>query len=168
MDDLALDDLAFVRLAEIDENQILDLMNNAAVAPHMPLLEGGFTPEACRAFLAAKQRLWDAHGYGPWAFVIGGEFAGWGGLQPEQGDADFALVLHPRFWGWGRKIFTRIRDQAFGEMALGSITALLPPDRPNAKALTRLGFVEDGERTLDGARFLRFRLSKPGSGATDP
>ena len=44
--------------------------------------------------------MWDEHGYGPWAFIINGEFAGWGGLQPEQGEADFALVLHPDFWGW--------------------------------------------------------------------
>jgi hypothetical protein len=155
-----MNDLKFVPLSGIEEEQIITLMNNEIVGRQLPLLAGGFSSEACRAFLEAKQRLWDEHGYGPWAFLIDGEFAGWGGLQPENGDADFALVLHPKFWGWGRRIFNRIRDQAFGEMGLDSITILLPPSRPNSKAVARLGFAEDGELTIDGALFTRFRLSR--------
>ncbi|WP_020591585.1 GNAT family N-acetyltransferase [Kiloniella laminariae] len=153
-----MDMIKFVRLSEIKEEQIIALMNNELVGRQMPLLAGGFSGESCRAFLKAKEQLWHAHGYGPWAFLIGGEFAGWGGLQPEQGDADFALVLHPRFWGWGRQIFNKVRDQAFNEMGLESITILLPPGRPNSKAVTRLGFVEDGQQSVDGELFMRFRL----------
>ena len=26
----------------------------------------------------------------PWAFLLDGKFAGWGGLQPEEGDADLS------------------------------------------------------------------------------
>jgi hypothetical protein len=36
--------------------------------------------------------------HGPWAFIVDGKFAGWGGLQPEEGDADLELVLHPDYW----------------------------------------------------------------------
>lgn len=32
-------------------------------------------------------------------FFVDGQFAGWGGLQQEDGDADLALVLHPDYWG---------------------------------------------------------------------
>ena len=150
--------IEFVPLQEIEEADLIALMNDPAVGRLLPLLGGGFSAADCRAFLAAKQALWDEHGYGPWALRIGGEFAGWGGLQPEEGEADFALVLHPKFWGWGRRVFARIKEQAFGPMAFSSITALLPPARSNAKAIERLGFLPDGETTVGGERFLRFRL----------
>lgn len=155
-----MDNIAFVSLFEIEEEQIIALMNNKSVGKHLPLLNGQFSQGDCRSFLKAKQYLWDEYGYGPWAFLIKGEFAGWGGLQREQGDADFALVLDPSFWGWGRKIFNKVKDQAFGEMNLSSITALLPPNRPNAKAILRLGFIEEGQMNVGDELFTRFRLRK--------
>ena len=136
-------------------------MNNDLVGEHLPLLIEGFSAQKCQAFLKAKKKLWDEHGFGPWAFLIKDEFAGWGGLQPEHGEADFALVLHPKFWGWGRKIFNKVKDQAFNEMNFDAITILLPPERPNSKAVMRLGFVNDGELIVDGELFKRFRLAKP-------
>lgn len=155
-----MDEIEFVRLGEVAEEQIIDLMSNEKVAAYMPLLAGGFDTEQCKAFLQAKQQLWDEHGYGPWAILINGEFAGWGGVQPEHGEADFGLVLHPRFWGWGRKIFKEVIAHAFNQMNLPSITILLPPSRPNTGAVARLGFVDDGQVTVDGEVFRRFRLTR--------
>lgn len=149
-----------VPLSDVPEEALIALMNDPAVVRFLPLLGDRFTSEDCRAFLAAKQALWDEHGFGPSAFLIDGEFAGWGGLQPEDGEADFAMILHPRFWGWGRKIFACIKDRAFGAMGLGSITALLPPTRANANAVRRFGFVEDGSVEVGGQRFRRFRLRR--------
>ncbi|SON54738.1 hypothetical protein HDIA_1197 [Hartmannibacter diazotrophicus] len=161
-DDPGAGELCFVPLSQVKQHDIIALMNNDTVGRQLPLLAGEFSSDACKAFLSAKQKLWDDHGFGPWAFLIKGEFAGWGGLQPEQGEADFALILHPDFWGWGRRIFERVKHQAFGEMKRDSITILLPPTRSNSRAVTRLGFVEDGEVTVDGERFRRFRLRKTG------
>jgi [ribosomal protein S5]-alanine N-acetyltransferase len=160
-EDYLMDEIEFVHLIEVKEYQIIDLMNNEMVGKQLPLLIEGFSAENCRAFLKEKKQLWDEHGFGPWAFLIKSEFAGWGGLQPERGEADFALVLHPKFWGWGRKIFNKVKDQAFNQMNLNSITILFPPSRTNSKAITRLGFTEDGQFTVDGELFLRFRLTKP-------
>lgn len=156
-----MDEIEFVHLSEIDEATIIELMNNDEVGKLLPLLQGGFTAADCKAFVKAKTLLWDVHGFGPWAFVINDEFAGWGGIQPEQGEADFALVLHPNFWGWGRKIFNRIKEQAFNEMQLGSMTILFPPTRTNSRAIMRYGFIADGQMEIDGEIFLKFRLHKP-------
>lgn len=156
-----MDEIKFVHLFEVKEEQIIDLMNKEMVRKQMPLLVEGFSAADCRVFLKAKKQLWDEHGFGPWAFLINGEFAGWGGLQPEHGEADFALVLHPKFWGWGPKIFNKVKDQAFNQMNLGSITVLLPPSRPNSNAITRLGFTDDGQLIVDDKLFMRFRLTKP-------
>ena len=32
----------------------------------------------------------DVNGYGPWAVLLDGELAGWGGFQREENGADFA------------------------------------------------------------------------------
>jgi RimJ/RimL family protein N-acetyltransferase len=156
-------EIKFVHLYEVEEEKIIDLMNNGSVAKYLPLLSGEFSEEDCRTFLKAKKKLWKEHGFGPWAFLIDQEFAGWGGLQPEQGEADFALILHPKYWGWGLKIFREVEDRAFNDMNLSSITALLPPNRQNSKAITRFGFIEEGELKIDGKIFRKFRLNKPHS-----
>lgn len=156
-------EIKVVHLDEVEEEKIIDLMNNGSVAKYLPLLSGEFSEEDCRTFLRAKKKLWNEHGFGPWAFLIDQEFAGWGGLQPEQGEADFALILHPKYWGWGLKIFREVEDRAFNDMNLSSITALLPPNRQNSKAITRFGFVEEGELKVDGKIFRKFRLNKPHS-----
>ncbi|MDV7339238.1 GNAT family protein [Terasakiella sp. A23] len=154
-------DVRFVSLNDIPKEKIISLMNDPLVGEQLPLLQGGFSTADCEAFLTVKQKLWDDHGYGPWAFVIDGEFAGWGGLQEEEGEADFALVLDPRFWGCGLRIFRKVCDQAFEEMKLAAITILLPPSRKNTRAVLRMGFVEDRPLSVAGETFRRFRLEKP-------
>jgi len=155
-----MDELTFVKLSEINEEDIINLMNNKEVGKLLPLLTGEFSTEDCKAFLKSKKDLWDKHGYGPWAFIIDGTFTGWGGLQYEQGEADFALILHPNFWGWGRKIFNKIKAQAFNENNIDSITILFPPNRTNSKAIIKLGFKEDGKLDVNDEIFIRYRLSK--------
>lgn len=156
-----MDTIKLVHLYEINEKEIIALMTNEEVGKQLPLLTGEFTTEDCQAFIKAKKELWDTHGFGPWAFVINGKFAGWGGLQQEHGDADFALILHPNYWGWGRKIFNKVKDQAFNQMNIESITILFPPSRLNSKAITRLGFREEGKLIVNDETFIRFRLSNP-------
>jgi RimJ/RimL family protein N-acetyltransferase len=155
-----MDEIKFVHLFEVKEEQIIELMNNELVGKHLPLLARRFSVENCQTFLKAKKRLWDEQGFGPLAFLVNGEFAGWGGLQLEHGDADFAMVLHPKYWGCGRKIFNIFKDQAFNQMNLNSITTLFPPSRQNSRAIVRLGFINEGQLRVDGELFMRFRLNK--------
>ena len=150
--------VALKRLSDVDWRAIVALMNDPAVRRHMPLSLDAFGRAECNAFVAAKERLWEEHGYGPWAFVLGGEFIGWGGLQPEGDDVDLGLVLHPRHWGAGMILQKRIVDYAFDELGVPSVIALLPFSRTRTAALGRLGFVEDGDVAIGESRFRRFRL----------
>lgn len=153
--------IEFVRLPDVNPDEIVELMNHPLVRREMPLTSDGFDAAACAEFIAAKERLWAEHGYGPWAFLVDGKFAGWGGLQPEGDDADLALVLHPSYWGWGKRLYDEIIARAFGEMGFDSVTILFPPTRTRIKAILRLGFVPDGEVEIGGERFLRYRLRAP-------
>lgn len=153
--------LEFRHLSEINQAEIIALNTNPLVRRQMPLSNDDFGEAECRVWVAGKERQWEQYGYGPWAFIVDGKFAGWGGLQYEQGDADLGLVLHPDFWGMGKIIYDEIIRRAFGEMELASVTILLPPTRTRVKGIRRLGFQLDGEVEIDGERFIRYRLFAP-------
>ena len=153
--------LEFKRLGEIDCSEYVALNTNPLVMRQMPLASSDFDEAACREWIRGKERMWEVHGYGPWAFVIEGRFAGWGGLQPEEGDADLGLVLHPDYWGYGKDIYEEIIHRAFGEMGLESVIILFPPTRTRVKGILRLGFQPDGEVEVGGAKFIRYRLYAP-------
>jgi len=149
--------IAFKRLPEVDKADLVELMNHPLVRRQMPLTSDNFTETDAQNFVEGKERLWAEHGYGPWAFFIDDKFAGWGGLQPEEGDADLGLVLHPNYWGKGKAIYDEIMRRAFGEMGLSSVMVLLPPSRTRVRGMARLGFKQDGELEIYGERFIRYR-----------
>jgi RimJ/RimL family protein N-acetyltransferase len=151
----------FRRLTEVPLEDLVELFNHADVRRHLPLATGPFTAERCAAFVRAKERIWEEHGYGPFAFFVDGRFAGWGGLQPEGPDVDLGMVLHPRFWGLGIRLVRDILALAFGPMGLPSVIVLLPPSRTRLRALRRLGFEVEDEVLLGGERFVRYRLEAP-------
>ena len=151
----------FKNLGEIDKSNIIDLMNNPLVRRQMPLLKGDFDEDDCANFVASKERLWKEHGYGPWAFVIDGQFAGWGGIQPEDGEADLALVLHPEYWGMGKVLYKEIIRRAFDELGVNSVQVLFPPTRTRIKGLLRLGFKKEKEVQMGNEQFIQYKLYNP-------
>jgi RimJ/RimL family protein N-acetyltransferase len=151
----------FKRLPEVPLSDLADLFNDPDVCRHLPLAKAPSTPETCSRFVMAKERMWAEHGYGPWAFLVDGEFAGWGGLQPEGPDADLGFVLRPRFWGMGLRLAREVLRRAFEEMDHDSVIVLLPPSRTRVRGLKRIGFEPDGEAVVGGERFLRYRRYNP-------
>ncbi|WP_350286104.1 GNAT family protein [uncultured Croceitalea sp.] len=156
--------IEFKKLGEIEKSNIVDLMNNSLVRKQMPLLRGVFNEIDCDRFITSKEQMWEEHGYGPWAFVINNEFAGWGGIQPDNGEADLALVLHPDYWGMGKTIYKEIISRAFNELGLSSVQVLFPPSRTRIKGLLRLGFKKEVELKIANERFIRYRLNKTDMG----
>ena len=154
-------DIEFKRLNTVSKTELIDLMNHPLVRRQMPLLDKPFTNNDFERFIAAKEQLWRNFGFGPWAFFIGGCFAGWGGLQPEDGDADLALVLHPDYWGLGKIIYKEIVERAFYEMNLASVTILFPPSRTRIRGLLKLGFKKESEVKVGKLPFIKYRLKRP-------
>jgi RimJ/RimL family protein N-acetyltransferase len=153
--------LEFKHLKEINCAEIIALNTHPLVRRQMPLSDDNFGEAECREWVAGKEAQWEQHGYGPWAFLIDGKFAGWGGFQYENGDADLGLVLHPVYWGTGKIIYNELIRRGFGEMGFESVTVLLPPSRTRVRGILKLGFQPDGEVELYGERFIRYRLDAP-------
>ena len=147
-------------IKDAPKEHFIELMNDERVGEQLPLLVQKFSPHDYEQLIKEKNALWSAHGYGPHAYFIDKNFAGWGGLQYENGETDFALILHPDFWGWGREIFDMTKNEAFEDMKLPSITALLPASRKHTRAITRLGFIEDGIIHVKSYPFTRYRLKR--------
>lgn len=152
--------IEFKNLGEIEKSSIIELMNDNLVRRQMPLLKGNFSERDYEKFVASKEKMWEEHGYGPWAFVVNDHFAGWGGIQPDNGEADLALVLHPDYWGLGKILYKKIIHKAFNELGLHSVQVLFPPSRTRVKGLLRLGFKKDKEIQVGNEKFIRYTLNK--------
>ncbi|MFI6938644.1 GNAT family N-acetyltransferase [Streptomyces sp. NPDC050418] len=151
--------IEFIRLTDVPPRAVMDLLNEPRNARHMPLA-GEFDEQATLDWIRSKDAQWDTNGYGPWAVLIDGEFAGWGGFQAEEGGADFALVLLPGHWGHGGDIARAALHRGFDELALDTVIIALPFTRSPTRAVARLGFVPDGEVTYGGASFRQYRLTR--------
>lgn len=151
--------IQFSRLTDVPLSAVLALLNEPRNSRHMPMAST-FTAESAAAWVAAKDGQWVEHGYGPWAVLVDGEFAGWGGFQHEDNGADFALVLAPPFWGQGAAIARAALRRGFEELGLSDVIIALPFSRSPERVVARLGFVPDGEVSYDGHRFRQFRLTR--------
>ncbi|HYP43575.1 MAG TPA: GNAT family protein [Propionibacteriaceae bacterium] len=151
----------FGRLTEVAVDLVLDLLNEPRNARHMPLAST-FTAESAAAWVQAKDAQWSEHGYGPWAVLVNGTFAGWGGFQREENGADFALVLAPEHWGLGADITRAALDRGFRELGLDSVLIALPYTRSPERAVRRFGFLPDGDVAYGGATFRQYRLTRNG------
>lgn len=152
---------SFHRFSEIPAGDWSTLLNDCEVSRHMPLAGADWTADRAAEWAAGKDQQWQENGYGPWAIRIDGTFAGWGGFQKEGEDADFGLVLLPKYWGHGRALHDVMIAKGFAEFGFESITILLPPSRRRLKSLVRRSYLPDGEIDYDGKRFLRFRMLRP-------
>lgn len=152
--------ILFKRLLDVEKKDLIDLMNHPLVRRHLPLLEGIFDEKACDAFIKTKEQIWSDYGYGPWAFVKNDQLIGWGGLQPDEGNVEIALVLHPNHWGRGKELLHLILDFAFDQLQLDSVTILLPPTRTRIRGLLQRGFIFEEKTLIEEKLFFRYRISK--------
>ncbi len=151
--------IEFVRLTEVPLSEVVALLNEPRNARHMPL-SGTFSSQSAAQWVRGKDEQWEMHGYGPWAVLVNGEFAGWGGFQKEENGADFALVLAPGYWGHGAEITRAALDRGFNQLGLDAVIIALPHTRNPARVVARFGFVPDGEVIYDDAYFRQYRLTR--------
>lgn len=152
----------FKHLAEIELPEIVHLLNHPGVRALMPLAAEPADAASARAWVESKESCWTQYPYGPYAIVIGGSFAGWGGLQPENGEPDFALVLLPEYWGMGKTVFRMLLHEIARNPEIPAITVHFPELRKNRNAIERLGFVREKAVLLEGQPFTRYRLTIAG------
>lgn len=152
--------IEFIRLTEVPLEAVVRLLNEPRHARHMPLKAGNFTEESAAEWVRAKDGQWETNGYGPWAVLLDGEFAGWGGFQREDNGADYALVLSPEYWGQGAEITRTALSRGFDGLGLDEVIIALPYTRNPDRVVARFGFAPHGEVTYGSAAFRQYRLTR--------
>lgn len=134
----------------------VSLLNDPDVLLHMPLHSGPMEADACAEWARCKAGIWNSPAdMGPWSIYVDGDFAGWGGLQPEQdNEAGIAVVLHKRYWGNGLPIARMLIDRYRNAGGNCPIVVLLAKSRNAVGAMQRFGLeyvgnVDEGGQTFD-------------------
>jgi hypothetical protein len=154
--------IAFAPLSSIDPDQLRALFTDQAVIRHMPLANPEpMSQDEVRDWVTGKEAIMQQHGFGPQAILLDGDFAGWGGIEPDGAGASISLVLLPAFWGWGRRILDALLEEAFRRLGLPYVLVEFPPSRTRVRGLLHLGFRIVGDRTIEGERFVVYRLDAP-------
>ncbi|WP_375691111.1 GNAT family N-acetyltransferase [Pseudooceanicola sp. LIPI14-2-Ac024] len=133
-------------------------MSDPRTVAHMPLATGTWDARRCADFVAFKDGFWQRDGLGHWAFLVGGDYVGWGGFQKEGEDWDFGLVLRPDRFGLGARITRAALAFARDDPRIDHVTFLLPPSRRHLRGLDRLGARQVATVEYDGEAFLKYRL----------
>lgn len=152
-------DIKFIRLPQIDAEEIIEHMSDPRVAEHMPLLTFEWDEAAVAKFVAAKEACWNRDGLGHWAILSNNKYVGWGGFQREGDEWDYGLVLKPSAFGLGKRITKKAIDFAIADARIPFVTFLLPPSRKNLSALKRLGALFVGEVDYNGSVFLKYKIA---------
>ena len=150
--------ITFSRLSSIPVEVIAAHMSDPVLTRHMPLLRGDWDRQRTADFVAMKEAHWTQDGLGHWAILADSVYVGWGGFQREGTDWDFGLVLKPRAFGLGMRVTAKALAFARDDPRISSVTFLIPPSRTKLGALSRLGAKFEGDVTLDGALFRKYRL----------
>jgi RimJ/RimL family protein N-acetyltransferase len=154
--------ITFAPLSSIDLEKLRALNTDPQVLLHMPLAgPEPMNPDEVRDWVAEKEAITQQHGFGPQAILLDGDFAGWGGIEPDDAGASVSLVLSPAFWGHGRQILDVLLKEAFERLGLPYVIVEFPPTRTRVRGLQRLGFREVGDRRIEGERFVVYRLDAP-------
>ena len=109
----------------------------------------------------AKSRQWSDPEHGPWAVYVGGEFAGWSGVQPDGDEEDeLAIVLHVWAWNLGREIAreTLVRFRSMGHHK--PIAVYFPTTRPIDLLIEKLSLEYVGEASIGSHRFVKLHLTE--------
>jgi ribosomal-protein-alanine N-acetyltransferase len=154
--------IAFAPLSTVAPQNLRDLLADLLVIRHMPLAgPQPMSPDELRDWVAGKEAITQQHGFGPQAILIDGNFAGWGGIEPDDAGASISLVLFPAYWGRGRQILDVLLEEAFERLGLPYVLVEFPPSRTRVRGLLHLGFRQVGDRTIGGERFVVYRLDAP-------
>ena len=151
--------LRFVRLTEVSTADLVGLLNHPDVRRHMPLAGNEMLEAEVAAWVAGKERLWEEHGYGPYAFVLDGKLVGWAGFSPRKGRWIWVSCSIRDIGGAARRFSGGWPTRRLGRWARSRSSLIRLPRAGRACAASRLG-LEPMASPVHGVPFRRYRLRR--------
>ena len=149
-------DLHYVKLTDIHAEDFVPLLNNPKIRRHL-IEHPQFDTESIQEWLNTKIAMDARAGCQIRAVFYRGRLVGWCGIQWENEQYEIAIILDPKRWGLGKRVF---HDMMHWAKALGHeiISIHLLDTRPNSKFLRSIAN-EVLESQFLGHRFLTYQLS---------
>lgn len=108
-----------------------------------------------------KSQLWGDPERGPWGVFIEHQFAGWAGLQPDDGDsAELAVVLNVWAWRMGNQVANAALEKWLSLGGTSTVYVYFPFSRPVDLIKKRFALEFVTEVEWEGTKFARLRLTK--------
>lgn len=139
------------RLVREDRDGFVEMNRDPGVRKYFPAL---LTPAESYDEMACVEQHWHAHGFGPWALDVRGDFAGFLGLMSVPADMPFAPAVEllyrlvPRFWGQGLATEGSLAALGFGfrELQLDTVVAFaVEANTGSRKVMEKVGMVHRGD-----------------------
>lgn len=128
--------LIYVSLDEVDPNDFCLLLNNKRNSTHL-IEHKPFDLNAVKLWLRNKSNANSTYGCRVRGIVSYGSFAGWCGIQFDDGKYEIAIVLDSHHWGIGKRVFSDVMGWA-EEIGHEEIFIHLLDSRPEYKFLRKI------------------------------
>lgn len=150
-----MNNLAFVKLEQVDLNAMLDILNKESTRTHL-IKHKVFDLSDVERWISNKLEVDAMAGCKVRAIELDGVLAGWCGIQQEQGEFELAVVIDEPHWGLGKHIFKEMMQWAV-EMEHKTVFIHLLKTRRKYKFLEKVAN-EVSDLTLMGALFTSYEL----------
>lgn len=129
-------EIEYSLLDDISPKDMMRIVNEDSLREHL-IDHPYFDIISLQAWIEEKIRINSIPGCRVRAVYIGGELAGWCGIQPDDKGFELAIVIAKKFWGCGIPIFKTLMRWA-NELGHKAVLFHLLESRPEYKALNRI------------------------------
>ena len=148
-------DLKYLDFDDVNPSELMDLLNNVRVRRHLVEHEE-FTIDNLTKWMESKKEINDIPGCRVQGVIYKSSLVGWCGIQHENNQYEFAIILDDKFWGLGKRIFKDMMQWA-KEMRHTEITINFLHSRPEYKFLKNAA-ISVYETEIFGHKFLCYQL----------
>jgi hypothetical protein len=128
----------FLNFKHVNSEDFIIVANEDSLRRHL-IDHAYFDSVSIQDWMESKIEISTLPGCRVRAVSIGGELAGWCGIQPDKNGFELAIVLSKKFWGFGISIFKELMCWA-KELGHKEVLFHLLESRPEYKALKKIAY----------------------------
>jgi hypothetical protein len=127
--------IEYLRFDQVNPELLMSVVNEESLRAHL-VEHPCFDSKSIREWIMDKTEIDTMDGCRIRVISIGGEIAGWCGIQPDDKGFEIAIVISQKFWGVGMSIFKTLKCWAV-ELGHKEVLIHLLDTRREYKALAK-------------------------------
>jgi len=147
--------IKYVKLNDVNSYDFVSLLNSRKTREHL-IQHEYFNTDTVEAWIRSKIEIDSFRGCKVRAIICENHLAGWCGIQFEDGKYEVAIVIDEKYWGLGKKVFSKMMRWA-KELGHDHVYIHLLHTRPEYKFLQKISR-NVYQTELLGNRFTTYQL----------